>query len=99
MRKEIERIHSPRQQQFLATILIEPYTTSLAWEYGAGEVYVAWVFGDLGEREVVAQYCRGGFGTLGLTWSINFRLARHFGQDSGWYRSLKDLIEDWGISE
>lgn len=35
----------------------------------------------------------------GSPWGINFRSAKHFGQDCGWYPGLKELIEDWGIGE
>lgn len=97
LRGEIAQISSPRQLAFLDSILIEPYETWLLWEYGREEQFVAWVFADLGERDVVAQYCRGGHGSLGSPWGINFRTAGHFGQDSGWYRSLKGLLTDWGV--
>jgi len=99
LREEIEKISSPRQIAFLDSILIEPYHTRLAWEYGKGEEFVAWVFADLRERDVVAQYCRGGHGARGSPWGINFRSDKNFGQDNGWYSSLKHLIEDWGILE
>ena len=90
-------ITSPRQRAFLESKLIEPYQQELRWEYGHDEQYAAWVFADLGERDVVAQYCLGGFGSLGSPWGINFRSANHFGQDSGWYGSLEDLVVDWGV--
>jgi len=51
----------------------------------------------MGERDVVAVYCRGGFGVLGSPWGINFRKAENFGMDSGWYRSLGKMLEEWVI--
>ena len=48
---------------------------------------------------IVAQSCLGGHGRRGSPWGINFRSAKHFGQDCGWYPGLKALIEDWGIAE
>ena len=99
LRAEVLRISSPNRRAFIQTILIPPYQTRLLWEYGANEPYSAWTFGDLGERDVVAQYCQGGFGALGSPWGINFRTASHFGMDPGWYRSLGELAEDWGVSE
>ncbi len=99
LRTEIGKISSPRQIAFLNSIFIEPYQTRLSSEYGNDEEFVAWVFADLRERDVVAQYCLGGHGKRGSPWGINFRSAEHFGQDCGWYPGLKELIEDWGIGE
>jgi hypothetical protein len=99
LRSEVEKISSPRQIAFLDSVLIEPYQTHLSWEYGDDEEFVAWVFADLRERDVVAQYCLGGHGGRGSPWGINFRSANHFGQDCGWYAGLKELIEDWGVGE
>jgi len=99
LREEIEKISSIEQRAFLDSIIIEPYQTRLSWEYGNEEEFIAWVFADLRERDVVAQYCLGGHGSRGSPWGINFRSAKHFGQDCGWYRGLKELIEDWGVSD
>lgn len=99
LRAEIEKISSPRQIAFLDSIIIEPYQTQLSWEYGNGEEFIAWVFADLRERDVVAQYCRGGHGSRGFPWGINFRSVKAFGQDCGWYRGLKELMEDWGVGD
>lgn len=87
LQTEIGRIF-PNQLAFLQSILIEPYQTTLLWEYGQEEEFMAWVFADLHERDVAAQYCRGGQGGLGSPWGINFRTANHFGQDCGWYAGL-----------
>ena len=95
LRAELERISSPKHREFLESRFVDPYQKTLAWEYGSGEKYTAWVFADLGEREVVIQYCRGGHGARGYPWGINFRGSDHFGQDTGWYRSLEDLVIDW----
>lgn len=96
---ELARIRSPKRRAFIESILIEPYPSTLRWEYGANEPFQAWTFGDLRERDVVAQHCLGGFGALGAPWGINFRTASHFGMDSGWYSSLDALAEDWGVLE
>ncbi len=88
---------SPRQREFIESKLIAPYPVRLRWEYGNDEAFHAWVFGDMGEREVVIQYCVGGHGARGCPWGINFRDADHFGQDSGWYQNLAQLAEDWGV--
>ncbi len=94
----IAQIESLRRRQFIESKLITPYQTQLHWEYGGDEIFPAWVFADLGERNVVALYCRGGHGARGCPWGINFRDSDHFGQDSGWYRNLTELVEDWGVS-
>ena len=96
---EIEKISSPQQIAFLDSIIIEPYQTRLSWEYGNNEEFIAWVFADLRERDVVAQYCLDGHGSRGSPWGINFRSAKHFGQDCGWYRGLKELMADWGVGD
>jgi len=96
---EIARMRSPNRRAFIMRILIAPYQSQLRWEYGSNEPFQAWTFGDLGERDVVAQYCGGGFGALGSPWGINFRTSAHFGMDSGWYPSLEALAEDWGVAE
>jgi hypothetical protein len=97
--EEIARIRSANRRAFIEGILISPYTSVLKWEYGNDEPFEAWTFGDLRERNVVAQYCLGGFGALGSPWGINFRGDAHFGMDSGWYRGLDALAADWGVAE
>ena len=97
--REVASIPSPRRRAFIEHLLTEPQQVVLHWEYGNDEAHGAWVFADMGERGVVAQYCRGGHGARGMPWGINFRSASHFGQDCGWYPSLDALIEDWGVPE
>jgi hypothetical protein len=99
LHKEIERLPSQHQREFISSRLLDPRMAQLRWEYGADEEFEAWVFADMGERNVVAQYCRGGFGARGAPWGINFFGATHFGQDCGWYSSLVELLEDWGVRE
>jgi hypothetical protein len=96
---EISRIRSANRRVFIQNILIPPYRSRLEWEHGAKEPFDAWTFGDLGERDLVAQYCRGGFGALGSPWGINSRNASQFGMDRGWYPSLEALVQDWGVRE
>lgn len=83
LRSEVEKISSTRQIAFLDSVLIEPYQTHLSWEYGDDEEFVAWVFADLRERDVVAQYCLGGHGGRGSPWGINFRSANHSARIAG----------------
>ena len=97
--EEIARIASPTRRAFIESILIPPYSCILKWEYEGDEPFEAWTFGDLKERDVVAQYCLGGHGARGVPWGINFRGSNHFGQDCGWYPSLDALAADWGIAE
>jgi len=96
---ELAQIRSVNRRNFIEARLITPFQATLEWEYGSDEPFDAWTFADMGERNVVAQYCRGGFGALGSPWGINFKAAAHFGMDCGWYQSLDALIEDWGIPE
>ena len=96
---ELTRMRSPNRRAFIQKILIAPYPSRLEWEHGADETFYALTFGDMGERDLVAQYCRGGFGALGSPWGINSRTASHFGMESGWYPSLEALTKDWGVPE
>jgi hypothetical protein len=96
---ELSRMRSINRRVFIRGILVPPYQSRLAWEHGAGEPFEAWTFGDLGERDMVAQFCRGGFGALGSPWGINSRTASHFGKAAGWYPSLEALAVDWGVPE
>ena len=82
LRTEVGKISSPRQIAFLNSIFIEPYQTRLSWEYGNDEEFIAWVFADLGERDVVAQYCLGQTRKARLALGY-LRAPAHDGQDSG----------------
>ena len=93
----LEQIKSHNQRLFVESKLITPYETVLNWEYGNNEPSSAWVFADMGERDVVAQYSLGGHGARGFPWGINFRSSDSFGQDCGWYESLEALVADWGV--
>ena len=92
---EIKSLTSDLAKNFLRSRLIEPYQRTIEWEYGDDEPYDCWVFADMGERNVVAMYCLGGFGSVGSPWDINFRDATHFGMDPGWYPSLGELLDEW----
>jgi hypothetical protein len=94
---QLNQLPSARERTYIESRLVEPYQLTLHWEYGKDEPYQCWVFAEMGEREVVAVYCRGGHGALGSPWGINFRTAKHFGMDSGWYRDLGELLTDWSI--
>ena len=86
---------TPTQRQWIQTVLIEPRWIVLNWEYGGNEPHVAWLFAELGERNVYAAYCIGGFGALGSPWGLVFGDSTTFGQDSAWYESLAALVSDW----
>ena len=97
LKRELGGMKSDENRKFIESKLVQPYLVTLSWEYGSDEPYQAWVFADMQQRDVVAQYCRGGFGSRGAPWGINFRQADHFGMDCGWYPSIEALVEDWGI--
>lgn len=96
---ELSQIRSIARRNFIEARLVSPYQTKLEWEYGSNELFDAWTFAAMGERDVVVQFCRGGFGAMGSPWGINFRTAGNFGMDPGWYPTLDALLEDWGIQE
>ena len=87
----------PSMRQAALSLLIDPIPKTLKWEYGNCEEYQAWVFADLAERNVFAAYCLGGHGALGSPWGMVFMHDEYFGQDGGWFDSLKDLLTDWGV--
>jgi hypothetical protein len=97
LRSALAGIVSNGRREYIESHLVEPSTVTLHWEYGNNEPFAAWVFADLRRAGVVAVYCRGGFGALGAPWGLCFRTSTHFGQDSGWFRTLSDLAEDEGI--
>ena len=87
----------PAIRKAATALLIDLVPKTLKWEYGSLEQFPAWVFADFGERNVFAAYCLGGHGALGSPWGLVFMHDEHFGQDSGWYRSLEELLSDWGV--
>ena len=82
----------------IEALLVPLQEVTLYWEYGSEEEFPAWVFADLQERSVIAVFCLGGHGELGSPWGLNFRGDRNFGMDSAWFKSLRDLFSDWGIT-
>jgi hypothetical protein len=96
---ELSQIRSAARRRFIEARLVTPYQTKLEWDYGSNEQFEAWTFAVMGERDVVVQFCRGGFGAMGSPWGLNFRTSRNFGMDPGWYPTLDALLADWEISE
>jgi hypothetical protein len=96
---ELSRFRSAKRSAFVQEILIPPFPSRLKWEHGANEIFHALTFADMGKRDQVVQYCRGGFGARGAPWGINERDATQFGSESDWYPNLEALIADWGIKE
>ena len=82
-------------QQWVRGLLVEPRPLTLKWEYGSNESHLAWVFADLGTRNVLAAYCAGGFGALGSPWGLVFGDSEYFGQDPAWCQSLAELFSEW----
>jgi hypothetical protein len=97
LRSELAAMASNRQREYIESRLIEPSIVTLRWEYGNNEPFTAWMFADLRRADITLVYCTGGFGALGAPWGLHARVATHFGQDSGWFRSLSALTEDEGI--
>ena len=93
--EQLSQITDETARRFIEAHLIEPRPKQLFWEYGNGEPHTAWLFADMGERNVFAVYCDGGFGALGAPWGIIIENKSHFGQDSGWYGTLEGLVSEW----
>lgn len=77
--------------------LIDLKPKILKWEYGKSEEFPAWIFADMGERNVYVSYCTGGHGARGYPWGLVFLDDDYFGMDSGWFSSLHGLLLDWGF--
>jgi hypothetical protein len=97
LRSELARMASNRRREYIEARLIEPSVVTLQWEYGNDEPFAAWMFADLRRAGVMVVYCTGGFGALGAPWGLHLRSSTHFGQDSGWFRTLSALAEDEGV--
>jgi hypothetical protein len=97
LRSEFAGMTSHGRREYIESRLIEPSIVTLHWEYGNDEPFAAWIFADLGRAGVMVVYCSGGFGALGKPWGLHRRSSTHFGQDSGWFRTLSDLAEDEGV--
>ncbi|RYY00925.1 MAG: hypothetical protein EOO53_20615 [Gammaproteobacteria bacterium] len=93
---EIESM-SESNRTFILEKLISPRPKTLTWEYGNEEEYEAWLFAEMGERNIGLVYCLGGFGAFGSPWGLIFSNSSNFGMDPGWYRNLKDLVSEWLI--
>lgn len=91
---EIESM-SEENRAFILGKLVPPKQKTLIWEYGNNEEYEAWLFAEMGERNVCLAYCLGGFGALGNPWGLIFSNSNDFGMDSEWYRTLEELINEW----
>jgi hypothetical protein len=97
LRSALAGMTSKGRREYIESRLIEPSIVTLCWEYGSNESFAAWMFADLRRAGVMAIYCSGGFGALGAPWGLHVRSSTHFGQDSGWFRTLSDLAEDEGV--
>jgi hypothetical protein len=84
-------------QEAFASLRVDLQPKVLKWEYGNSEPFPSWVFANMGEREVYAAYCAGGHGALGSPWGLVFKHDEYFGMDCGWFPSLRELLEDWGV--
>jgi hypothetical protein len=98
IQRELETC-GPKIREAVAPLLIDLLPKILKWEYGKSEPFPAWVFADMGQRDVYAAYCLGGHGALGSPWGLVFKQDEYFGMDSGWYRSLRELLLDWGLED
>lgn len=92
VRHEIDSIKHGAAKKWLLDRLVEPQPLTLLFEYANDEPYQVWNIADVGERNVVIQYCPAGFGGFGSDkWGLNFRGEKYFGMDAGWYRDLESI--------
>lgn len=94
VRHELESM-SESNRAFILEKLVAPKKKTLIWEYGNEEEYEAWLFAEMGERNIGLVYCLGGFGALGSPWGLTFNGSNDFGMDPGWYRTLEELVSEW----
>lgn len=86
---------SPDVRRWLERRRYEPLAHGLVWDHDSPEPSFAWRFASLGGRNVHAAYWPEGYGELGSPWGLVFADSDYFGQDTGWYRSLEELLSEW----
>jgi hypothetical protein len=94
--EEIATIAHDAAKLWIKSRLITPERIDLFCEYRNDERFDAWIIGDVGERNVIIQYCHDGFcGTSDSKWGLNFRGEKHFGMDAGWFLKLESIAFEW----
>ncbi len=92
-----------KYKEFIQSRMFPLKKMVLEWDYSKGklESYEGWAFAEISEfkdnRFVGAAYCKGGFGEMGAPWGLIWlnEEVGSFGMDTGWFRNLKDLLEEW----
>jgi hypothetical protein len=92
------KLLSVRETEYFKGIKIPIYLKTLRWEYENDVPFEAWVFADFKERNVGAAYCLGGYGKMGSPWGLIFFDDDSFGMDCGWYKNIKEMINDGWLS-
>jgi len=96
VRREIDSIKHEAAKKWILDRLVEPQPLTLLFEYANNEPYEVWNVADIGERNVIIQYCPAGFAGFGSDkWGLNFHGNMHFGMDSGWFRDLESIAIEW----
>ena len=93
---EIATITHAAAKDWIKSRLVIPERKDLFCEYQNEERFDAWTIGDVGERNVIIQYCHDGFCGMGdCKWGLNFKGEKYFGMDSGWYLKLESIAFEW----
>ena len=92
-----------KHKEFIESRMFSLRKKTLEWDYSRAdlEIYECWAFAEIAEfqnqRFVGAAYCKGGFGAMGNPWGLiwlNDDIGS-FGMDSGWFKNLEQLINEW----
>ncbi len=93
---EITKINHESAKHWIQSRLVTPERIDLLCEYRNEQRFDAWIIGDVGERNMIIQYCHDGFCGMGNDkWGLNFKGEKHFGMDAGWYSKLESIAFEW----
>lgn len=100
VQEELASIQDPVVREGLIRILIPPERHVRNWDYGwPGERFACWTLAVHGQSERSLVYCERGFGP-NAPWGLVHATNLWFGNESNWYRSLRDcFLDSWAAAE
>ena len=96
VRKEIADISDRVLREALEKLLVDPYCTERAWDYGdEGQTYPCWIVLEHPASNTGIAYCAEGFGPSD-PWGLVFLSGEHMsiGMDSAWFANLEDAFRE-----
>ena len=94
---EVSRVASQSRRRQLASLLREPQSATLGWDYGTAEERIAvWVVGGSADTSIALVYSATGFGPS-FPWGFVSVAADSCGMDSQWHSGLEDAAIGAGL--